>query len=45
MPLVRSIPRNRGLSNRYQQTTDFSHYVKRDKEVEEKRAYSALSTN
>jgi hypothetical protein len=45
MPLVCSISRNRGLSNGYQQTTDFGHYMKWDKEVEEKRAYFRLSTN
>jgi hypothetical protein len=45
MRLVRSISRDRGLSNRYQETTNFGHYVKWDKEVEEKRAYSRLSTN
>jgi len=29
----------------YQQTADFGHHVKRDNEVEEKRACSRLSTN
>ena len=36
MCLVSSISRNRGLSNRYQQTTDFGHYVKRNQEVGDK---------
>jgi hypothetical protein len=42
--LACSIARNRGFSNRYRKTTNFGHYVKRDKEVEEKRAYFRFST-
>src|SRR6266576_6999560 len=45
MRLVCSISRNRGLSNGYQQTTDFGHHVKRNQEVGEKRAHFRLSTN
>jgi hypothetical protein len=45
MRLTCGISRNRGLSDGYQKATDFGHYVKRDKEVEEKRAYPRLSTN
>src|SRR6266403_2120932 len=33
MRLVRSISRNRCLSNRYHEATDFGHYVKRNQEV------------
>jgi hypothetical protein len=40
-----SISRNRGLSNRYQQATDFGHHGKRDQEVGEKRTYSLLSAD
>src|SRR6266403_1528896 len=36
MRLVRSISRNRCLSNRYHQATDFGHYVKRNQEVGDK---------
>ena len=43
MCLACSISRNRGFSNRYRKTTNFGHYVKRDKEVEEKRAYFRFS--
>jgi len=43
MCLAYSITRNRGFSNRYRKTTNFGHYVKRDKEVEEKRAYFRFS--
>jgi len=45
MCLACSISRNRGFSNRYRKTTNFGHYVKRDKEVEEKRAYFRFSTD
>jgi hypothetical protein len=45
MRLACNISRNCGLPDGYQKATDFGHYVKRDKEVEEKRAYSRLSTD
>jgi hypothetical protein len=45
MRLVRGISRNRGLSNRYQQTSDFGHYVKWNQEVVDKGAQSRFSPN
>src|ERR1700730_1334772 len=45
MRLICSVSRNRALSNRYQQATDFGHYVKRDQEAEKKGAHSLLSTD
>ncbi len=43
MCLACNISRNRGFTKRYRKTTNFGHYVKRDKEVEEKRAYFRFS--
>jgi hypothetical protein len=45
MGLCSEISGDRGLSDNCEQAADFSHYVKRDQEVREKRAYSVFSTN
>src|SRR3981189_3100928 len=45
MRLACSISGDRGLSNGYQQTTDFGHGVQREQEIEEKRAHFRLSAN
>jgi len=43
MRLVGDITSNGTLSDRYQQTTDFCHYVKWDEKIRQKRAHSGLS--
>jgi hypothetical protein len=43
MCLVGDITSNGTLSNEYQQTTDFCHYVKWDEKICQKRAHSGLS--
>src|SRR6266566_9816935 len=43
--VVCNVSRDRGLSNRYLQTADFGHYVKRNQEVVEKCAHARLSAN
>ena len=43
MRLVGDITSNGTLSDRYQQTTDFCHYVKWDEKICQKRAHSGLS--
>jgi len=45
MRLFRSISRNRCLSNRYQETADFGHYVKRNQERGYKWPHSRFSPN
>ena len=43
--LACNISRNRALSNGYQQTIDFGHYMEGHQEVSQECAHSRLSTN